>query len=100
MMNINLFVTCDILGSHSGEYKDDSLLGYSAVCITHNRSEMVAVLGMPCAIPLCNSLALFSLIEVDRHFRGVYCLHHEGTLTMRLHGTISQKAVFFIFVIC
>jgi hypothetical protein len=23
-------------------------------------------------------VVLFSLIEVDQHFRGMYCLHHQG----------------------
>lgn len=47
-----------------------------------------------------------SLVEVDRHLRGVYCLHHQGALMMvavwasetsldymRVHDTVSQKSV-------
>jgi hypothetical protein len=33
-----------------------------------------------------------SLVEVDRRFRGAFCLHRQGAL-MRLHGAITQKAV-------
>jgi hypothetical protein len=32
------------------------------------------------------------LIEMDRPFRGAYCLHHQGNET-RLHGGLSQKTV-------
>jgi hypothetical protein len=35
----------------------------------------------------------WSSLGVDRHFRGAYCLHHEG---VRLHGATSQKALIFI----
>jgi hypothetical protein len=52
-------------------------------------------------------IALCSLIEVDWHFRGVYCLHHQGDQwkqcaplkcrsTLRLHGAMAYKAVVFI----
>jgi hypothetical protein len=35
------------------------------------------------------------LVEVDRRFRSVYCLLHQGDES-RVHGTLSQKAVIFI----
>jgi hypothetical protein len=50
-------------------------------------------------------------LEEDRHFRGVRCLHHQGSMmmeavplkcwstSMRLYGTISQKSVIFISVL-
>jgi len=40
-------------------------------------------------------IALCSL-EVDRRFRGAYCLHYQGdktSSTSRLHFDISQKAI-------
>jgi hypothetical protein len=37
-----------------------------------------------------------SLVEIDRRFRGVYCLHHQGAISTRLHGATSQKTVIFI----
>jgi hypothetical protein len=41
----------EILGSHGGEYDDDdNLLGYDAA----------------------------SIAKVDRRFRGMHCLHHQG----------------------
>jgi hypothetical protein len=37
-----------------------------------------------------------SLVEVDRSFGDVYCLHHNGDETStRLHGATSQKAIIF-----
>jgi hypothetical protein len=41
----------EISSSHSSKYEDDNLL----VCST-----------------------VYSLIQVDRHFSGAYCLHHQG----------------------
>jgi hypothetical protein len=38
-----------------------------------------------------------SLVEAGQQFRGVYCLHHQGDDSMRLHGAISHEALFFIF---
>jgi hypothetical protein len=42
-------------------------------------------------------------VEVDRHFRGEYCLHHQGDAPLKhqstatgLHGATSQNAVIFI----
>jgi hypothetical protein len=40
-------------------------------------------------------IALCSLIEVDRHFTGKYCLHHHWSTPLRLHSAISQKALIF-----
>jgi hypothetical protein len=37
-------------------------------------------------------VALYSLVETDRRFRGAYCIHYQG----RLHGTTPQKAVIFV----
>jgi hypothetical protein len=42
------------------------------------------------------NIAACTLVEVWRHFAGAYCLHHHVRLclsTIRLHGTIHQKAV-------
>jgi hypothetical protein len=36
----------------------------------------------------------YSLVEVDRSFRGAYCLHHHGYTS--LHGAISKKAAIFM----
>jgi hypothetical protein len=51
-------------------------------------------------------IAPCSLFKVHKHFRGVSCFHRnqmmevlytsEMSLSMRLHGTISQKFVIFI----
>jgi hypothetical protein len=48
-------------------------------------------------------VALCSLVEVDRRFRGTYCLHHQGVrplnrrlISMRLHGATTQKTAIFI----
>jgi hypothetical protein len=42
-------------------------------------------------------VAPWNLVEVDRRFRGVYCLHHQGDgLIQRLHGPAYQKAAIFI----
>jgi hypothetical protein len=30
---------------------------------------------------------------VDRRFRGAYCLHHQGWMTIILHGSTTQKTV-------
>jgi hypothetical protein len=45
-------------------------------------------------------MAPCSLVEVDRRFRGSYCLHHKGdrlddggSTSRRLHSDISQKAL-------
>jgi hypothetical protein len=47
-------------------------------------------------------IAPCSLVDVDRRFRGAYCLHHQSnphrplkrrSTPTRLHGAISQKAV-------
>jgi hypothetical protein len=35
-------------------------------------------------------VAPFSLVELDRCFRGAYCLHHQG-------DEYTRKAVIFIF---
>jgi hypothetical protein len=45
-------------------------------------------------------IAPWSLVEVDRYFRGAYYLHHHRPLkrrstSTRLHGAIFQKAVIF-----
>jgi hypothetical protein len=37
------------------------------------------------------NIALCSLVEVDRRFKGAYCLHHQDD-----NGAISQNAVIFI----
>jgi hypothetical protein len=37
-------------------------------------------------------IASCGVIEVDRRFRGVYCLHHQGYSD---DGGISQKAIVF-----
>jgi hypothetical protein len=39
-------------------------------------------------------IAPFSLVGVDRHFRGVYCLRYRATPT-RLNSATSQKALIF-----
>jgi hypothetical protein len=36
------------------------------------------------------------LVEVDWHFRGSYCLHHQSD-ALRLPGTSSWKAIIFTF---
>jgi hypothetical protein len=49
------------------------------------------------------NIALCSLVEVYQCFRGAYCLNHQGNESplkrqstyMRLHGTVSRKAVIF-----
>jgi hypothetical protein len=55
-------------------------------------------------------IAPCSLVEVDRRFRGAYCLHHQDdelialmiiaplkrrSISTTLHGAIFQKAVYF-----
>jgi hypothetical protein len=67
---------------------------------------------MICQVPTAASMkttafwdvAPCSLVEVDRRFRGVYCLlfHGNGLIALkrrstsaRLHGVTSQKPVFF-----
>jgi hypothetical protein len=62
-----------MLGCNGGEYEGDSLL----------------------------DVAPFRLAEVDRHFRGVYCLHHQSGrreaplkrrfISARLHGITSRR---------
>jgi hypothetical protein len=49
-------------------------------------------------------IALCSVVEVARCFRGAYCLHHRGkerllkrrSTSTRLHGAMFRKAVIFI----
>jgi hypothetical protein len=49
-------------------------------------------------------IAPCSLVGVDRHFRGTYCFHHQRdesptkrrSVSVRLHGAISQVTVIFI----
>jgi hypothetical protein len=33
---------------------------------------------------------------IDRRLGGAYCLHHQGDISTRLHGTASQKRAIFI----
>jgi hypothetical protein len=48
----------------------------------------------------------YSLTDIDRRFRSVYCPHHQGdewplkrrSTSTRLHGSISQEAVIFIYL--
>jgi hypothetical protein len=42
-------------------------------------------------------MALCSFVEVDRRFRGAYCLlHPDDRGSMRLYGAIFQKAVIIL----
>jgi hypothetical protein len=55
-------------------------------------------------------VASCSLVEIDRRFRGAYCLHHQDdydddggsrylwnvSISTRLHGTTSQKILIFM----
>jgi hypothetical protein len=40
-----------------------------------------------------------SLVEVDRRFRGAYCLHHQGDEGPDDGGSTHQKAVIFEAVV-
>jgi hypothetical protein len=45
-----------------------------------------------------SDVAPLSVVEVDRRFRGSYCLHHQGgtyssSTSTRLYGAMSHKAV-------
>jgi hypothetical protein len=43
-------------------------------------------------------IASCSLVEINRHFRGAYCLYHQGEpscISTRKHGRTSQKTVIF-----
>jgi hypothetical protein len=54
-------------------------------------------------------IAPCSLVEIDRRFRGVYCLHQGDGLwrqyaslkrrstSVRLHGAVFQKAIILIY---
>jgi hypothetical protein len=48
-----------------------------------------------------SDVAPCSLVEIDQRFRGSYCIHHRGgerrSISARLHGAISHKAVIFAF---
>jgi hypothetical protein len=35
---------------------------------------------------------------VDRRFRGAYCLHHQGVMTIILHGSTFQKTILNIIL--
>jgi hypothetical protein len=37
--------------------------------------------------------ALCSLIEINRHFRGAYCLHRQGDLRVRLPSALRVSNV-------
>jgi hypothetical protein len=46
-------------------------------------------------------VALYSLVDIDRRFRGAYCLFHqdyESLRVMELQGATSQKTAIFILV--
>jgi hypothetical protein len=65
----------EISGSHGGEYEDTVFWDVA-----------------PC-----------HLVEVYRHFRGAFCLHHQGdrisemsVTSAKLHGAESQKTVIFV----
>jgi hypothetical protein len=59
------------------------------------------------------NVAARSLVEFDGHVRGAYCVHYQDSealmtdalstsktsVSLRLHGTISQKTVIFILFI-
>jgi hypothetical protein len=38
-------------------------------------------------------IAPCSLVEVDRHFRGAYCLHHQGDLMIEAVSSFYFKYV-------
>jgi hypothetical protein len=84
-------------------------------------TQQLFVLLVRCQVLMASSIkmAIFwgvapcNLLDTDRHFRGAYCLHHQGdcTLTMgqvstselsittTLQGTTSQKTVIFCLLI-
>jgi hypothetical protein len=47
-----------------------------------------------------------SLVEIYRRFRGAFCFHHQDdesplkhcSISIRLHGAVSQKTVIFVYV--
>jgi hypothetical protein len=49
-------------------------------------------------------VASCTLVEIDRRFKGAYCLHHRGdnspfkrrSVSTRLHGAIFKKTAIFI----
>jgi hypothetical protein len=45
-------------------------------------------------------VALCSLADIDQHFRGAYCLQHQGdeSISTTLCGLMSQKTVIFTLV--
>jgi hypothetical protein len=74
--NKNIFQmhsSCEISGSHGDEY------------------EGIFWDPSPC-----------SLVEIYRHFRGAYCLHHSWRrpVSTRVHGARSQKTVICILLDC
>jgi hypothetical protein len=40
----------------------------------------------------------YSLVGIDRRFRGAYCLHHRPFTPTRLYGSTSQKALIILFI--
>jgi hypothetical protein len=38
------------------------------------------------------------LLEIDRRFRGAYCLHHRVTAYTRLQGATFHKTAIFILI--
>jgi hypothetical protein len=56
---------------------------YLYVCLNHVQTE-------------------YDSLEVDRYFKGAYCLHHEGDTSEtpvhsnEMHGAVFQKAVIFM----
>jgi hypothetical protein len=59
--------TCEISGSYGGEY------------------EVVFWDVLPC-----------SHVEVDRHFRGVYCLHHQGDSPTLINFNLTTWSTEFL----
>jgi len=50
-------------------------------------------------VTACWDIALCSLVDVDRFFRGAYCLHHASETSVNftsLHDAISQKSVIYV----
>jgi hypothetical protein len=40
-------------------------------------------------------VALCSMVETDRRFRGAYCLHHQGALVMEALSTSETSVDFY-----
>jgi hypothetical protein len=79
----------------------------------HNKSQMVAVLGTPCAIPPRNSNSNYMKtivfwvtapcsLEVDRRFTGAYCLHNHlwnVGLLQRDYTALYPRKLSLLFII-